>query len=77
MSKPVKDMRIEFKLFELYGLRDVVTAAAREKVNPADFVALAELVLSEGQARAFAARWPTLTTAERITICQMLEADHG
>jgi hypothetical protein len=77
MNKPAKDMRIEFKLFVLYGLRDVVTAAEHEKVKPADFVPLAETVLTQSQARAFAARWPTLTANERTQICDMLEQDHG
>ena len=77
MTDDTKDMRIEFKLFELYGLRDVVAAAQTRKVAQADFVALAETVLSESQARAFAARWPTLTQAEKNQICTMLEKDHG
>jgi hypothetical protein len=77
MTASSKNMRIEFKLFELYGLRAVMAAAEREQVRAADFVALAETVLSERQALAFAARWPTLTTAEQAEICKMVEHDHG
>jgi hypothetical protein len=77
MTATSKNMRIEFKLFEIYGLREVVAAAEREQVRAADFVALAEIVLPDIQARAFAARWPTLTAAEQTEICKMLEHDHG
>jgi hypothetical protein len=77
MTDLSKDMNVEFRLFALYGLRDVVAAAGREQVRAADFVPLAETVLSEGQARVFAARWPTLTQAEQTQICTMLEKDHG
>ncbi|EAQ05992.1 hypothetical protein [Yoonia vestfoldensis] len=77
MTGYIKDMHIEFKLFELYGLREVIAAAQSRKVAQSDFVALAETVLSEGQARAFAARWPTLTQAEQTQVCTMLEKDHG
>ena len=77
MTAPVKDLRIEFKLFEFYGLRDVVAAAQRENVTAAGFVALAEEVLSERQARAFAARWPTLTPAQQTEICNMVELHNG
>lgn len=73
MSEYVKDMRTEFKLFELYGLREVAAVAGQQNVAAADFVPLAEAILPEGQARAFAARWPTLTAAERGQICTMLE----
>jgi hypothetical protein len=77
MTEYVKDMRIEFKLFELYGLSKVAAAAADQNVAACDFVPLAEIVLPDIQARAFAARWPTLTIAEQTEICKMLEKDHG
>ncbi len=77
MTEYIKDMRVEFRLFELYGLRAVVAAAAQQNVAAADFVPLAETVLTQSQARAFAARWPTLTANERTQICDMLEQDHG
>ncbi|MCV2875078.1 hypothetical protein OE810_02285 [Rhodobacteraceae bacterium XHP0102] len=77
MNDYVKDMRTEFRLFELYGLREVVTAAKTSNTEQADFVPLAETVLAENQARAFAARWPTLTADEQTQICTMLETDHG
>ena len=73
MTEYVKNMDTEFKLFELYGLRDVVTAAEQQNVAAADFVPLAEAILPDSQARAFVARWPTLTAAERNQICTMLE----
>lgn len=77
MTDYAKDMRVEFKLFELYGLRKVVAAAKTSNTPQANFVPLAETVLAENQARAFAARWPTLTADEQSTICKMLETDHG
>ena len=77
MTDYAKDMQTEFRLFELYGLRAVVTAANQQNVAAADFVALAETVLPENKARAFAARWPTLTAAERTEICAMLENADG
>ncbi len=77
MTEYIKDMRIELKPFELYGLRDVVAAAEPQNVAASDFVPLAEIVLPENQARAFAARWPTLTSEEQSEICSMLEQDHG
>lgn len=77
MTDHIKDMRMEFRLFELYGLRKVVAAAKTSNTPKADFVLLAETLLAENQARAFAARWPTLTVDEQITICEMLESDHG
>lgn len=77
MTEYVKNMRIEFKLFELYGLRRVATAAEQQNIAAADFVPLAETILPENQARAFAARWPTLTAAERTEICTMLENTDG
>lgn len=77
MSEHIKDMRIEMKLFELYGLRDVATAAEQENIAAADFVPLAETLLPENQARAFAARWPTLTAAEQSELCTMLENTDG
>lgn len=77
MTANIKDMRTEFKLFELYGLREVAAAAEQKNIAVADFVPLAEIVLPEGKARAFAARWPTLTEEERSEIFAMLENDHG
>lgn len=77
MTEYVKNMRIEFKLFELYGLRDVATAAEQHNIAAADFVPLAKTVLPEKQARAFAARWPTLTADEQSQICTMLESSDG
>lgn len=77
MSDYVKDMRTEFRLFELYGLREVVAAAKTSNTAQADFVPLAETLLAENQARAFAARWPILTADEQSQICTMLETDHG
>lgn len=77
MTGYIKDMHIEFKLFELYGLRDVAAVAAKNNTAVCDFVPLAEIVLPESQARAFAARWPTLTQAEQTEICTMLEHDYG
>jgi hypothetical protein len=77
MTEYVKDMRIELKLFELYGLREIIAAAKTTQVAQADFVPLAETVLPDNQARAFAARWPTLTAAERREICAMLENTDG
>ena len=77
MSDYVKDMRTEFRLFALYGLREVVAAAKTSNTAQADFVPLAETLLAENQARAFAARWPTLTADEQTQICTMLEKDHG
>jgi hypothetical protein len=77
MTEYVKNMHTEFKLFELYGLRDVATAAEQQNVAAADFVPLAEAILPEGQARAFAARWPTLTAAERTEIGAMLATADG
>lgn len=41
MTDLSKDMNVEFRLFALYGLRDVVAAAGREQVRAADFVPLA------------------------------------
>jgi len=52
MTEYVKDMRIEFKLFELYGLSKVAAAAADQNVAACDFVPLAEIVLPDIQARA-------------------------
>lgn len=69
MSRHIKDMRAEFKLLELYGLREVVTAAERQNVAAADFAPLAEVILPDSQASAFAARWATLTASERTEIC--------
>ncbi|ARU00064.1 hypothetical protein [Yoonia vestfoldensis] len=77
MTEHAKDMRTEFRLFELYGLREVITAAKTSNTPKAEFVPLAEAILAENQARAFAARWPTLTADEQIQICTMLENDHG
>lgn len=77
MSDYVKDMRTEFRLFEIYGLREVVAAAKTSNTALADFVPLAESLLADNQARAFAARWPTLTADEQSQICTMLETDHG
>ena len=77
MIEYVKDMRTEFRLFEIYGLRKVVAAAKTSNTPQADFVPLAETVLAENQARAFAARWPTLSPDEQTQICTMLEIDHG
>ena len=77
MTEYIKDMRTEFKLFELYGLRDVAVAAEQQNVAAADFVPLAEAILPEGQARAFAARWPTLSAIERSEICAMLATADG
>lgn len=77
MSDYAKDMRTEFRLFELYGLREVVAAAKTSNTAQADFVPLAETVLAENHSRAFAARWPTLTADEQTQICTMLETDHG
>jgi len=73
MSQYVKDMRTEFKLFELYGLREVAAVAGQQNVAAADYVQLAEAILPESQARAFGARWPTLSGTERTEICAMLE----
>ena len=77
MTDHTKDMRMEFRLFELYGLREVVAAAKTSNTLKADFVPLAETLLAENQARAFAARWPTLTADEQTQICTMLEQDYG
>lgn len=77
MTGYVKDLGTEVKLFEIYGLRDVLAAAKVSNVPQAEFVPLAELVLTLSQARAFAARWPTLSSSEQAQICMMLEADHG
>lgn len=77
MSDCPKDMRTEFLLFEIYGLREVVAAAKTSNTAQADFVPLAEALLSDNKARAFAARWPTLTADEQMQICTILEADHG
>lgn len=77
MTDYVKDMRTEFRLFELYGLREVFDAAKNSNTPHAEFVPLAEMVLTENQARAFAARWPTLTADEQTQICTMLEQDYG
>ena len=77
MTEHTKYMRTEFRLFELYGLREVVVAAKSSNTPKAEFVPLAETILTENQARAFAARWPTLTADEKTQICTMLETDHG
>ncbi len=77
MTDYVKDMRTEFKLFELYGLREVAAVAEQQNVAAADFVPLAEAILPDSQARAFAARWPTLSATERTEICAMLEKADG
>lgn len=77
MNDDAKDMRTEFRLFEIYGLRQVLDAAKASNSQLGDFVPLAEAVLVESQARAFAARWPTLTEDEQTQICTMLETDHG
>ena len=77
MTEHTKDMRTEFRLFELYGLREVVVAAKNSNTPKAEFVPLAETILTENQARAFAARWLTLTADEKTQICTMLETDHG
>ena len=77
MTEHTKDMRTEFRLFELYGLREVVVAAKSSNTPKAEFVPLAETILTENQARAFATRWLTLTADEKTQICTMLETDHG
>ena len=77
MSDPDKSLTMELNLFELYGLRRVIDAAHTYKIASSDFVPLAEALLPETQARAFAARWPTLTADEQTQICTMLEKDHG
>ena len=77
MTEHTKDMHTEFRLFELYGLREVITAAKTSNTPKAEFVPLAETLLAENQARAFAVRWPTLTADEQTQICTMLEKDHG
>ena len=77
MSEHIKDMRIELRLFELYGLRDVITAAEQQNIAAADFVPLAEAILPESQARAFAARWLTLSAAEQSELCMMMEKTDG
>lgn len=77
MTEHTKDMHTEFRLFELYGLREVVLAAKTSNTPKAEFVPLAETLLTENQARAFAARWPTLTADEQTQICTMLENNHG
>jgi hypothetical protein len=77
MTEHTKDMHTEFRLFELYGLREVVLAAKTSNTPKAEFVPLAVTLLTENQARAFAARWPTLTADEQRQICTMLEKDHG
>ena len=77
MTEHTKDMRTELRLFELYWLREVVDAAKSSDTPHAEFVPLAEMVLTENQARAFAARWPTLTADEQMQICTMLEQDYG
>ena len=77
MSDPDKSLTTELKPFELYGLRRVINAANTYKIASSDFVPLAEALLPEIQARAFAARWPTLTADEQTQICTMLEKDHG
>ena len=77
MSEPNKDLTTELKLFELYGLRKVVAAAKTSKTSKVEFVPLAETVLTATQARAFAARWPTLTADEQTQICTMLEQHYG
>ncbi|MBE1289585.1 MAG: hypothetical protein GJ679_06210 [Rhodobacteraceae bacterium] len=77
MTEHTKDMHTEFRLFEIYGLREVFDAAKSSNTARADFVPLAETLLTENQARAFAARWSTLTADEQTQICTMLEKDHG
>jgi len=77
MTEYIKDMQVEFKLFELYGLREIMAVAEQQNIAAADFVPLAETVLPDSQARAFAARWPTLTATERTEICAMLEKADG
>lgn len=77
MSEYIKDMQIEFKLFKLYDLHEVVAVAEQQNVAAADFGPLADAILPDSQARAFSARWPTLTAAERTEICAMLEKDDG
>jgi hypothetical protein len=77
MTEYVKNMHTEFKLFELYGLREIVAVAEQQNVAAVDFVPLAEAILPDSQARAFAARWPTLTATERTEICAMLEKADG
>ena len=77
MTEHTKDMHTEFRLFELYGLREVLLAAKTSNTPKAEFVPLAETLLTENQARAFAARWPTLTADEQTQICTMLENNHG
>ena len=77
MSEPDKNLTIELKLFELYGLRKVVAAAKTSQTPKVEFVPLAETVLTATQARAFAARWTTLTRDEQTQICTMLEKDYG
>lgn len=72
-----KNLTTELKLFELYGLRKVVAAAKTSKTPKVEFVPLAETILTATQARAFAARWPTLTTDEQTQICTMLEQHYG
>jgi hypothetical protein len=77
VTEQAKDMRTEFRLFELYGLREVVIAAKNSNTPKTEFVPLVETLLTENQARAFAARWPTLTADEQMQICTMLEIDYG
>lgn len=72
-----KNLTTELKLFELYGLRKVVAAAKTSKTPKVEFVPLAKTVLTATQARAFAARWPTLTADEQTQICTMLEQHYG
>ena len=77
MSEPDKNLTTELKLFELYGLRKVVAAAKTSKTPKVEFVPLAETVLTANQARAFAARWATLSADEQTQICTMLEQHYG
>lgn len=77
MTEHARDMRTEFRLFELYGLREVVIAAKNSNTPKTEFVPLAKTLLTENQACAFAARWPTLTADEQTQICTMLEIDYG
>ena len=72
-----KNLTTELKLFELYGLQDVIAAARAADVASAEFASLAVTVLSERQAQAFVTRWSSLSAAEQSQICQMLEKEDG
>lgn len=74
MTQEIKNMHVELKLFELYGLRQVLAAAQQQNIAVADFIPLAKAILPDSQARAFAARWPTLSAGERKKICVLIES---